>query len=133
MPAVAKTVQDADADVFAAIAHPVRRRILDRLAEGEQPVNRLASPFDLSRPAVSQHLRILLDAGLVGERRAGRERRYRLRPEPLAEVRDWLRTYERFWRGRLVALGDYLDQPDTPETSDTPARPTTSDTQEDQA
>ncbi len=110
MPAVAKTVRDADADVFAAIAHPARRQILDALAQGEQSVKRLAAPFDLSRPAVSQHLRILLNAGLVREQRAGRERRYRLQPEPLAEVRDWLRTYERFWRGRLDALGDYLDQ-----------------------
>ena len=118
MPAKAKTVRDADADVFAAIAHPARRRILDALAQGEQSVKRLAEPFDLSRPAVSQHLRVLLDVGLVREQRAGRERRYCLRAEPLAEVRDWLRTYERFWRDRLNALGEYLDHDDEHDSHD---------------
>jgi len=101
--------------VLAALAHPVRRRLLDLLVEGERPVNALAAPFAsapfaMSRPAVSQHLRMLLEVGLVVEHRAGRERRYRLQPERLRTVREWLRIYEHFWRERLAALGDYLDE-----------------------
>lgn len=105
-------IDTAGDDVFAAIAHPVRRALLDRLAdgEGERPVSVLAEPFPISRPAISQHLRLLREAGLVEERVAGREHRYRLRPERLRVVRDWLRTYERFWQRRLEALGGYLDE-----------------------
>jgi DNA-binding transcriptional ArsR family regulator len=83
--------------VFEAISHPARRRVLDLLAEGDRPVKAIAVNFDMSRPAISQHLRILLDAGLVTEQRHGRERRYRLAPERLSPVRDWLSHYERFW------------------------------------
>src|SRR6476660_7266648 len=97
-------------DVFTAIAHPMRRQLLDLLAEGERPVKGLADPFEVSRPAISQHLRILLDAGLVDERRVGRERVYRLHPERLDDVRQWLRTYDRFWRRGLAALGNYLEE-----------------------
>lgn len=63
-----------------------------------------------SRPAVSQHLRVLLDAGLVTEQRHGRERRYRLVPEQLAEVRDWLANYDRFWDDRLLRLQKQLSK-----------------------
>jgi DNA-binding transcriptional ArsR family regulator len=105
-----RTAQLATEDVFTAIAHPVRRRLLDLLLAGEQPVNRLAMPFEMSRPAISQHLRVLRDVGLVSERRSGRERRYRLRPDGLRQVREWLATYDRFWQQRLVALGDHLDK-----------------------
>ena len=106
-----KTVQHADADVFTAIAHPVRRQLLDMLTDKEHSVNELAEPFapHMSRPAISQHLRILLDTGLVSEARQGRERRYRLHAERLYEVQQWLTTYQRFWQNRLDALGDYLD------------------------
>lgn len=97
-------------DVFQAIAHPARRRLLDELAEGEASVNTLASPFQMSRPAVSQHLRILREAKLVSERRLGRERLYRLEPEPLREVNEWLARYDRFWTDKLEALGEYLDR-----------------------
>jgi DNA-binding transcriptional ArsR family regulator len=99
---------DARPEVFAAIAHPVRRRILDLLAEQDRPVKALASTFDISRPAVSQHLRILLDAGLVAEQRHGRERRYRLVPEELAEIYGWLAHYERFWKSHLQRLAEQL-------------------------
>src|SRR5215470_14884351 len=104
-----KAIQYADADVFAAIAHPVRRQLLDMLAADEQSVKDLAKPFALSRPAISQHLRILLDVGLVSEYRKGRERHYQLHAERLYEVRQWLHTYERFWHNRLEALGKYLE------------------------
>jgi DNA-binding transcriptional ArsR family regulator len=109
MSVTTKTVQHADADIFTAIAHPVRRQILDQLVSGEQSVTRLAEPFGMSRPAISQHLRVLRDVGLVRERRHGRERQYRLQPERLYEVRAWMQKYERFWRNHLAALGDYLE------------------------
>jgi DNA-binding transcriptional ArsR family regulator len=95
-------------DVFDAIAHPARRQILDLLREGEQPVNRLAAPFAMSRPAVSQHLRLLREAGLVSEHRVGRERRYRLQAEQLQAVEEWVRGYERFWLRKLDALSRFL-------------------------
>jgi DNA-binding transcriptional ArsR family regulator len=108
MPRLAKATPDETPDVFIAIAHPVRRALLDRLVAGDQPVNRLAEHFAMSRPAISQHLRVLREAGLVAERRSGRERRYRLQPERLGEVRDWLRRYEGFWGAKLDALDDFL-------------------------
>lgn len=100
----------AHSDVFQAIANPARRALLDRLRKGEQPVNALAEPFAMTLPGVSQQLRVLRRAGLVKERRQGRQRYYRLNPEPLKEVRNWMRMYERFWSGKLERLGDYLDK-----------------------
>jgi DNA-binding transcriptional ArsR family regulator len=97
-------------DVFEAIAHPVRRRLLDQLSRGEQPVNALAAPYAMSRPAISQHLLVLRQAGLVTERRAGRARVYRLEPEGLREVRDWVVAYEHFWQEKLQALRAYLEE-----------------------
>ena len=97
-------------DVFAALGDPTRRRVLDLLSHGSLPVKRIAVPFAMTRPAVSQHLRILHEAGLVDARRAGRERLYSLRAAPLREVYDWICHYERFWRTRLKTLGRYLDR-----------------------
>ena len=97
-------------EVFEAISHPTRRRMLDLLAEGERPVKAIAANFATSRPAVSQHLRILLHAGLVTEERYGRERRYRLMPERLSPVRDWLSHYEQFWDDRFTRLQRILDE-----------------------
>src|SRR5438128_6667874 len=74
----------------------------------DRSVNALAGNFQMSRPAVSQHLRILLDAGLVSEQRHGRERRYRLVPARLGPVRDWIAHYERFWDDHLQRLQKYL-------------------------
>lgn len=93
-----------DSNVFAAISHPARRQMLDLLAEADRSVNTIAGHFAMSRPAVSQHLRVLLDAGLVTEQRHGRERRYRFVPEQLEPVRNWLWQYERFWDDRLLRL-----------------------------
>jgi DNA-binding transcriptional ArsR family regulator len=95
-------IPNREPDVFAAISHPVRRRMLDLLIETARPVNALAGHFQVSRPAVSQHLRVLLDAGLVTEQRHGRERRYRLVPARLGPVRDWIAHYERFWDEHLT-------------------------------
>ncbi|MBL8161040.1 MAG: helix-turn-helix transcriptional regulator [Anaerolineae bacterium] len=110
MPAKTKTTQHANLDVFTAIAHPVRRQILDRLAQGDLTVTELAQPFDVSRSAISQHLSILLESGLVTMQRQGREHTYRLRPENLNEVQRWISQYERFWAARLDALEAFLDQ-----------------------
>jgi DNA-binding transcriptional ArsR family regulator len=99
-----------DPDVFGAISHPARRRMLDLLLESDRSVNTLAGHFEMSRPAVSQHLRILLDAGLVAEQRYGRERRYHLVPERLAPVRDWIAHYEQFWDERLRRLEKLLSK-----------------------
>jgi DNA-binding transcriptional ArsR family regulator len=86
--------------------------MLDLLVDGERPVNALAGHFEMSRPAVSQHLRILLDAGLVTEQRCGRERRYRLVPERLSPVRDWIAHYERFWDDHFSRLERHLAKGD---------------------
>lgn len=99
---------DGEPEVFSAIASPARRRILDLLAEGDQPVKDIASHFEMSRPAISQHLRILLLVGLVTEQRHGREHRYRLVPENLEPVRDWLAHYERFWDDNFKRLQAHL-------------------------
>jgi DNA-binding transcriptional ArsR family regulator len=97
-----------EGDVFGAISHPARRRMLDLLAEADCSVSAVAGHFEMSRPAVSQHLRVLLDAGLVAGERRGRERRYRLVPERLTPVREWLAHYERFWDDRLRRLEKLL-------------------------
>jgi len=97
-------------DVFAAIADPTRRAILERLTSGELPVMALAQQFDVTLSAVSQHIRILREVGLVEARKAGRERVYRLNAEPLKAVAEWTRYYEPFWRSRLDALGEYLER-----------------------
>lgn len=91
-------------DVFGAISHPARRHMLDLLAGADHSVNAMAGHFKMSRPAVSQHLRVLLDAGLVTEQRHGRERRYHFVPKQLGPVRDWISQYERFWDDRLSRL-----------------------------
>ncbi len=100
-----------DVDVFSAMASPVRRRLLGLLLDrGPLPVQALADEFAMRRPSVSEHLKVLKDAGLVREQRQGRQRYYRLDPEPLMEVSEWLSPYERFWRERLAALRELLDE-----------------------
>jgi DNA-binding transcriptional ArsR family regulator len=103
----------ADSPVFAAVASPARRQLLGLLREhGPLPVAELAGHFAMRRPSVSEHLRVLKDAGLVSEHKAGRRRYYRLEPAPLAEVSRWLAPYERFWRDKLAGLRDLLDSED---------------------
>ncbi|HVW01897.1 MAG TPA: metalloregulator ArsR/SmtB family transcription factor [Planctomycetaceae bacterium] len=105
-----KVIADREPDVFGAISHPARRRMLDLLVDTDLPVNTIAGHFEMSRPAVSQHLRILLDAGLVTEQRHGRERRYHLVPQRLGPVREWIAHYERFWDERLGRLQQLLSR-----------------------
>lgn len=102
--------QSASADVFQAIADPTRRAILDLLLRGEKPVKQLAEPFAISLPAISQHLQILCEADLVEMRKVGRQRLYKLKPEPLTKISNWLANYEQFWQEKLDALGDYLEE-----------------------
>jgi DNA-binding transcriptional ArsR family regulator len=97
-------------DVFTAISHRGRRQVLDLLTDAERSVSDIAAHFEMSRPAISQHLRVLLDAGLVTEQRHGRERRYRLAPKQLSPVRDWLANYDRFWDDRLLRLQKHLSE-----------------------
>lgn len=96
--------------VFAALANPTRRDVLDVLLAGPQPAGDIASRFDMARPSVSEHLKVLRDAGLVTETRTGRQRLYAVRAQPLAELRDWLTPYERFWRSSLSDLAGFLEQ-----------------------
>jgi DNA-binding transcriptional ArsR family regulator len=98
--------------VFRALSDPTRRAMLDHLRDRESSVSELAEPFSMTQPAVSQHLKVLADAGLVWARRDGRQRLYRLRPAPLRDAFDWLERYARFWGEKLDALGAYLDRDD---------------------
>jgi DNA-binding transcriptional ArsR family regulator len=94
------------------IAEPSRRQILDELREGERSVNVLVSRLSMTQPAVSKHLRVLRDAGLVGVRPDGQRRLYSLRPQPLIELDAWLEPYRRMWRESLDALeGRLSDSP----------------------
>src|SRR5947209_15082456 len=95
--------------VFEVVAEPNRRRILDLLFEGERPVGALVDALPISQPAVSKHLRILREAGLVDAAEIGRRRLYRVRPEPLRELDEWLAPYRRLWNRRLDRLERHLD------------------------
>lgn len=98
-----------DIDVFRVIADPTRRAILDRLRAGPAPVNELAADFSQSRPAISKHLRVLREARMVTEERAGRERLYALRPAPLQKAMAWLEGYRASWQRNLDSLKRYLE------------------------
>ena len=103
---------------FAVLAEPHRRRILDLLREGERPVGQLVAALDLAQPAVSKHLRVLREAGVVDVRVDAQRRLYRLRPEPLRELDAWLAPYRALWDGSLDALERHLDTiPDPQERS----------------
>ncbi|MGD2083471.1 MAG: metalloregulator ArsR/SmtB family transcription factor [Chromatiales bacterium] len=97
-------------DVFQVVADPTRRRLLDLLAEGEQPVQSLATHFSSTLQAVSQHLKTLQAADLVRSRKDGRFRYYRVNPSGLREMDAWLERYRVFWNGRLARLGRHLDE-----------------------
>ena len=97
-------------DVFSALANPTRRALLDLLRTRPRPVKELADEFAMRRPSVSEHLKVLRDAGLVIDERRGRERIYRLDPRPLEDVLQWLHPYEEFWRDRMAGLREVLDE-----------------------
>jgi len=96
--------------VLQVLAEPRRLAILEVLRDGEQPVGELVDRLGASQPAVSKHLRILREAGLVEARVDAQRRLYRIRPEPLAELDDWLASYRRLWTTHLDRLEGHLDQ-----------------------
>ena len=99
------------ADVYLAIADPTRRALLSRLAdEGAKNVTELLKPFSISQPAVSKHLRVLREAGLVRSRKEGRLRLYEVEAGNLRQVFDWVSHFEEYWDEKLDALGGYLDK-----------------------
>jgi DNA-binding transcriptional ArsR family regulator len=95
--------------VFEVIAEPNRRRILDLLMEEDRPVGDLVEAMHVSQPAVSKHLKILRDAGLVESRTEAQRRIYRVRTEPLRDVDEWLRPYRQQWASTLNALERHLE------------------------
>jgi len=99
--------------VFGALSDPTRRRLLKQLQLGPATVSELAEPFTMSLPAVSKHLTVLKRAGLIEQKRSGREHRCRLVAAPLKRAVNWIEEYERFWEGQLDALDDFLSE--TPE------------------
>lgn len=110
MKTLTKTRPSADrlSATLAALADPTRRAILDRLAEGEASVNELAEPFPVSLQAVSKHIKVLEQAGLVTRGRVAQRRPCRLRAEPMGQVTAWLEDYRRFWEESFDRLEDHL-------------------------
>lgn len=94
--------------LFQVIAHPARRAVLEELRRGDIPATQLASRFELSPSALSQHLKVLKHAGLVSERRDGRQRLYTLHSEPLREISNWIEGFSTYWPKKLEALGEHL-------------------------
>ena len=101
---------------FEVLAEPNRRRILDLLGPGERPVGELVEAMTIGQPAVSKHLRVLREAGLVEVRTDAQRRLYRVRAEPLREIDDWLAPYRARWEDSLDALERHLDT--MPDASD---------------
>ncbi|USG64811.1 metalloregulator ArsR/SmtB family transcription factor [Brevibacillus ruminantium] len=97
-------------DVFQAIADPTRREVLRLLAGSELPISAITAHFPMSRTAVAKHLQVLTDAKLVSGRKAGREKLYRLHPEPLQELQQWLAFYEQFWTNKLSMLKHIVEE-----------------------
>lgn len=116
-PAITASAATLDA-VFFALCDPTRRGLLDRLRGAEETAGALAAGFDVTRPAVSRHLRILREARLVEERRQGRERVYTLTPAKLAVATQWLDEYRVFWSARLRDLKDLVES--MPDEDDEP-------------
>ena len=101
-------------DVYSAVADPTRRRLLRLLADADElPLHEMTARFGMGRTAVSKHLAVLKEAGLVTDRKVGRETRYRLNAAPLREIQDWVSTYDRFWSDRIDRLQRLLEE-DTP-------------------
>ncbi len=98
-------------DVYSAVADPTRRQIIRMLASADElPLHELTAAFPMGRTAISKHLNVLKEAGLVSEHKVGRETRYRLIPEPLQEIRDWVAHYEQFWDARITRLKSLLEE-----------------------
>lgn len=100
---------EAKHDVFQAIADPTRRKILKLLADQELPIASITDSFPITRTAVNKHLFVLSEAGLVSNRRIGRETRFSLQPEPLQELKEWLSFFELYWDNKLTALKNFVE------------------------
>ena len=100
----------AELAALQVLAEPRRLQILDLLRERERPVGELVDRLGVSQPAVSKHLRVLRDAGLVEARPDAQRRLYRIRPEPLAELDEWLSSYRELWTTHLDRLEDHLER-----------------------
>jgi DNA-binding transcriptional ArsR family regulator len=100
----------AEPAVFQVLGEPRRLAILELLRDGERPVGELVDNLGLTQPTVSKHLRVLKEAGLVTVRADAQRRLYRIRPEPLAELDDWLEPYRQLWATHLDRLEDHLDR-----------------------
>ncbi len=103
-------------DVFQAIADPVRRDIIGLIAKKSMTPNNVAESFNISRQAISKHIKILTECGLLALTIQGREYYYTIQPKKLAEVNDWLQPYRKMWEGRLTAIDDLLDEMQTNKT-----------------
>lgn len=101
---------DQLSSTFAALADPTRRAILDRLADGQATVTELAEPFDMSMPAISKHLKVLENAGLVTRGRDAQRRPCWLAAEPLHQASAWIENYRQFWERGFQRLDSYLDE-----------------------
>jgi DNA-binding transcriptional ArsR family regulator len=99
-------------DVFQAIADPTRRKLLILLADKEMPISSITERFPISRTAVNKHLHVLSDAGLVIRNKVGRETRYKLQPDPLVELKQWLSFFEQYWTNKLSALKEFVEADD---------------------
>jgi DNA-binding transcriptional ArsR family regulator len=95
---------------FEVLVQPIRRSILDQLRDGERLVGELAGALGLSQPLASKHLRVLREAGMVEVRSDAQRRLYRIRPEPLAEIDEWLEPFRELWTRSLDALGHHLQE-----------------------
>jgi DNA-binding transcriptional ArsR family regulator len=102
-------VVESGHDVFQAIADPTRRSLLKLLANQEMSIASISDCYPISRTAVNKHLQVLSDAQLVSSQKVGRETRYKLQPEPLLELQDWLAFFEQYWANKLLALKDYVE------------------------
>ncbi len=97
-------------NVFSALADPTRRALLARLAAGNSSVGELAEPFDISLPAISRHLRVLRNAGLITRHKDGRVRRCTLDAAPLRAASDWIEAYRQFWDDQFDSLAEFLER-----------------------
>lgn len=97
-------------DVFQIIADPNRRQILQLLTQSPMSINRIAENFDMSRPAISKHLKLMSAGGMISIEDSGRERLCSLNPHGFDEIRQWLRFYDRYWSDQLKALGELMDE-----------------------
>ncbi len=97
---------------FDALASPIRRGILARLSQGWATVTELAEPYDVSLPAISKHLRIMKEAGLIEKRKVGRVHYCRIIPGPMQNATEWLNFYRAFWEAQLKSLAELLDRGD---------------------